>query len=292
MTAVTSIGFVTLETADLSRQSAYYTEVLGLAEIGRTADEAFFAARNDACSVILRRGEGARLATVTLRVPADADLAQVERELAAASLSPARAADAGPNMAERLGVVGPEGLAIDLVRETSAASAREAREGIRPLKLGHVAFTVKDPQKAVDFFVGVLGFRVSDWMGDFFAFLRCGPDHHTINFLRGEAMGMHHHAFEARNFEHIKDACDLLGRRRIPLLWGPGRHGVGHNIFTYHHNPDRQTVEVYTELDQMSDESRGYFDPRPWHEDNPQRPKVWTPGIEAANIWGLLNPAA
>lgn len=290
MTAVTSIGFVTLETADLARQTAYYTEVLGLAEIGRTANEAFFAARNDACSVILRRGEGARLATVTLRVPAEADMAQVERDLSAAGLSPKRSADAGPGMPQRLSLAGPEGLAIDLIRETPAVQA-EARQGIRPLKLGHVAVTVKDVQRAVDFLVEILGFRVSDWMGDFFAFLRCGPDHHTINFLHGDAMRMHHHAFAARDFEHIKDTCDLLGKRRIPLLWGPGRHGVGHNIFTYHHNPDQQIVEVYTELDQMSDEALGYFDPRPWHEDHPQRPKVWTPGIEASNIWGLPTPA-
>jgi hypothetical protein len=28
-------------------------------------------------------------------------------------------------------------------------------------------------------------------------------------------------------------------------------------------------------MDQMNDESLGYFEPRPWHHDRPQRPKVW-----------------
>jgi hypothetical protein len=33
------------------------------------------------------------------------------------------------------------------------------------------------------------------------------------------------------------------------------------------------------------DESLGYFDPRPWHRDRPQRPKVW--GSDAPrDIWG------
>ena len=47
------------------------------------------------------------------------------------------------------------------------------------------------------------------------------------------------------------------------MLWGPVRHGPGHNVATYHRNPDEHTVELYIELDQMKDEELGYFDPRP-----------------------------
>ena len=68
------------------------------------------------------------------------------------------------------------------------------------------------------------------------------------------------------------------------LIWGPGRHGPGHNVFTYHRNPDDQIVELFTELDKMLDENLGYFDPRPWHRDRPQKPKVWR-GLPR-DIWG------
>ena len=50
-------------------------------------------------------------------------------------------------------------------------------------------------------------------------------------------------------------------------------------------NPDDQIVECYTELDMMLDEGLGYFDPKPWHKDNPQRPKVWKKA-DAALTWG------
>jgi hypothetical protein len=43
-------------------------------------------------------------------------------------------------------------------------------------------------------------------------------------------------------------------------------------------------VEFYAELDQMKDEALGYWDPRPWHREFPQRPKVWTG--PARSIWG------
>ena len=35
----------------------------------------------------------------------------------------------------------------------------------------------------------------------------------------------------------------------------------------------------------MKDEELGYFEPRPWHHDAPQRPKVWR-GKNSRSVWG------
>jgi hypothetical protein len=98
---------------------------------------------------------------------------------------------------------------------------------------------------------------------------------------------MHHVAFELRDFSHMQNACDLLAQRNIPILWGPVRHGPGHNIAIYHRTPDDQLIELFCELDRMLDEELGYFEPRPWHRDTPQRPKTWKTGPDT-NIWGPL----
>jgi len=156
-----------------------------------------------------------------------------------------------------------------------------------PLKLGHIAYAVPDPKAMADFYCRVLGFRVSDWVEDYFVFLRCNPDHHTINFARGAKTQMHHIAFELKDFAHIQDACELLALRKMPINWGPVRHGPGHNVAIYHRNFDDQNVEFYIELDQMKDEALGYFDPRPWHHDTPQRPKIWD-RKDSPNLWGPL----
>jgi len=42
---------------------------------------------------------------------------------------------------------------------------------------------------------------------------------------------------------------------------------------------------MFTELDKMLDEQLGYFDPRPWHRDRPQMPKVWD-NPNSRDIWG------
>jgi hypothetical protein len=51
----------------------------------------------------------------------------------------------------------------------------------------------------------------------------------------------------------------------------------------------RQIVEFYAELDQMNDEKLGYYEPRPWHRDKPQRLKVWK--SDGGMIWGSPVPA-
>lgn len=289
MINVSAIGHATFETPDLERMLDYYQQVLGLMLVDRSDNVAYLAAPHDFHSVVLKQGSVARCTQITLQVPQDTNLDETAKLLTAHALSPKLESDSQPSVAETISFNGPDDIRVALIRQR-AASQKSAAAGMGPRRLGHIAFNVHDVQGSVDFFVKLLGFRVSDWMGDFFAFLRCGPDHHTVNLLHGQKNKMHHIAFEARDWDHIKSACDFLGKQKIPLIWGPGRHGVGHNIFIYHHTPDGQIMELYTELDQMTDEGSGAFDPRPWHEDNPQHPKVWQPGPQTSNIWGIPTP--
>jgi hypothetical protein len=109
-----------------------------------------------------------------------------------------------------------------------------------------------------------------------------------VNFLKGDRIRMHHIAFELKDASHISTSCDHLAQANIPLVWGPLRFGPGHNVATFHRDHDGQLVELYIELDQMKDEALGYFDPRPWHRDKPQRPKTWNRKDDP--IWGPPPP--
>ena len=148
-----------------------------------------------------------------------------------------------------------------------------------------------DLTTARSFYEEVLGFRWSDMVGDFFVFMRCNADHHAINLLQSDKRaGLFHVAFEARDIVHLKEILDNLAAHQVKLMWGPGRHGPGHNIFTYHEDPDGNIIELFTELDVVADERTGAFEPRPWHESDPQVPQVWQPTDDAANRWGPLFP--
>ncbi len=290
MIRVRRIGHATFETPDIERLASYYTEVIGLTLVERDAEAAYLASTLDHHSVVLRRGSAARCAGLAFQLAPGSDLAAFEVQLGEHGVRAERRRDAQPSIAELLAFQDPKGTEIEVFAERAVTPQRFAQSGIVPNKLGHVAFSVTDIRKVVDFYTKVMGFRESDWMGDFFAFLRCGPDHHTLNFVKGKVDKMHHIAFELRDWAHVETACDLLARQAIPLIWGPGRHGIGHNVFTYHHNTDGQIVELFTELDRINDEDLGYFEPRPWHADTPQRPKVWEPDVKAANLWGVPPP--
>ena len=279
------LGHVTFETPDIERQIDHYTRIVGLTVATQVKDRAILATHLGEEVVVLERGARERTTALSLQIDAAFDMAQGRKELQDRGIR----AEARSNITAGIKSVtafnDPNGTRIELFSESELLQPTE-RTGAAPIKIGHVAFMVRDAQEMVEFYTKVLGFRVSDWAGDFFAFLRCGPDHHTVNFLRGDEQRMHHFAFELKDWGHIQSACDHLGQKDVQIVWGPGRHGIGHNIFMYHFDPDHRVVEFYAELDQMKNEALGYFEPRPWHKDRPQRPKVWTDLKAARLTWG------
>jgi catechol 2,3-dioxygenase-like lactoylglutathione lyase family enzyme len=285
MIKVSRIGHATFETPDFEKAIEYYTSVVGLAPVGREANRAFFASRLGQLAIELRQGTQARCSKLSFEVPREVELGDLRKVLQGHGVASDLQSDGVPGTPRVLSFQDPKGTTIELFNEWNLLGNDNKVTGVGAFKLGHVAFCVHDPKPIAEFYTEVLGFRVSDWIGDFFVFLRCNADHHAVNFITAKNVTMHHIAFELRDFSHLQVGCDLLGERKIPLVWGPLRLGPGHNVATFHRNTDDWVVEFYAELDQMKCEELGYFDPRPWHRDRPQRPKVW--GRNEGSIWGV-----
>lgn len=289
MIRVIKAGYAGFNTPDIEAMLAYYIEVIGFTLEERAGDgTAYLSNALDHHIIALYPSTESGLRHIGLQIQNNQSLQEVRAQLRDEGIDAEIQTGTQPGLAELLQLRDPEGNTLQLYTTQQAARQHFRGHGIVPQKLGHIALAVHDVQKTAEFYQSILGFRVSDWIEDFFVFLRCGPDHHTINFLKSKYQKMHHIAFQLRDWTQVQQACDHLSRHDIPLLWGPGRHGAGHNIFTYHHDPDKQIVELFTELDLMLDEDLGYFEPRPWHEDFPQRPKVWKDSPRAVNHWGLL----
>ena len=293
MISVKQIGHATFETPDIERAIAYYTQYLGLTEIQRDGDTVYLACPSDFHSVVLKKGSTAAVTKLALQLAPGADVEEFAKQTSAKGIKVNLKSDASPDTPRVVTLTDPSGMEVEVFATRPVTEKRLNKKGVVPRKLGHTAFFTPDIQATVKFYQDVLGFRVSDWIGDFFVFMRCNPDHHTVNFLSGPKPTLHHIAFELNDWNHVKQACDLLTPHNLDLVWGPGRHGPGHNIFTYHLNPDGFTIEMFTELDVMSSEENGYFDPRPWHTETPQRPKVWDPAaLRSRNFWGISKPEA
>jgi catechol 2,3-dioxygenase-like lactoylglutathione lyase family enzyme len=285
MIDVKRIRHATFATPDIGRKVDYYQSVVGLGVVAREAGRVLMATESDQLAIVIEAGEAPSLSRLAFEVAPNNDLNDLAARLSGAGIVSDIRSDAFPGIARSLLFRDPEGTEIELIPGWTPTPALEPIAGIAAGKLGHVALYTPDPQAASTFYANTLGFRVSDWIEESFVFMRCGFDHHTLNFPRGPARRLNHIAFELTDASHMHRACDLLGRKRLQLLWGPVRHGPGHNVAVYHRDPDGHLVEFFYDLDRMIDEELGYFEPRPWHRDRPQRPKVWV-GLPR-DIWGL-----
>ena len=287
MIKVRRIGHATFETADLAKMIDYHTQVTGLTVASQDADRAFLASRTGQLAVELRRADHAKCSGLCFEVAADEDFADMARRLTALGIKSDLRNDTAPGLGKVLAFEDPKGTTIEVFNEWKSLARNQPFNGVGVLKLGHLAFCVDDPKAISEFYAKVLGFKVADWISDMFVFMRCNADHHTVNFIVGPHGRMHHVAFELRDAAHLHTSCDLLGEKDIKIVWGPVRLGPGHNVATFHRNPDDQVVEMFAELDQMKDETLGYYDPRHWHKDHPQRPKVWPESQGTQYVWGL-----
>ena len=122
----------------------------------------------------------------------------------------------------------------------------------------------------------MLGFRLSDSVEDVRHWLRCGPNHHTVAVFGGDDT-LHHYAFATSGIDQIARLGDLLAQRGENFIWGPGRHGIGANIFSYHLDPAGAILEVCSDMVQVDDEA--------WTS------RVWPANTLASAItWGAPPP--
>jgi catechol-2,3-dioxygenase len=283
------LGHLTMHTRDVDRLVSYYTDVIGLSVVERSSEGVYLTTGPERHCLAILKGEPHGRASLGLEVRGSLDAAQ--RSLRQAGVEVDRLSDPVPGIADALMLSEPLTDIPVVLYESPAPSGHSTRLGLAPTKLGHVASYAPELEPVQSFYEEILGFRWSDLIGDFFVFLRSNADHHTINVMAStKRSGLHHAAFEVRDVMHLKDMLDQLSCHDVRLEWGPGRHGAGHNIFTYHRDPDGNLVELFCELDVVHDEQAGTFEPRPWHEDFPQGPRQWAVGPGAANKWGPINP--
>lgn len=286
MIPVKRLGHATYVTPDVSRVADYYENIVGFDVVERTETRAIFATAMGQETLVFEAGEGTHCPRLSFGLDPAFDLADAARQLQALGIASEFRSAITPGIAKSLVFTDPKGTLIEAFTDYAPVTGKREGHGIAPVKFGHIAFNADTAKSITEFYCSVLGFRVSDWIESVFAFLRCGPDHHTCNFIDGPPGVMHHMAFELKDWPHLLVALDTLGQAGAKIIWGPGRHRVGHNIFAYTRDPDDHIVEFFCDIDLMKDEALGYFEPRPWHEDRPQRPKQWTFETGAPS-WGL-----
>ena len=120
--------------------------------------------------------------------------------------------------------------------------------------LQHLTFASEDVVSFQNFYENKLGFQVTDRVvknnGELATcFTTSNHEHHTIACFKSSKKGMDHHSYEAGDWNHIKGWCDHFASNNIKLMWGPGRHGPGNNLFVFIEDIDGNWIEISAELE-------------------------------------------
>jgi 2,3-dihydroxybiphenyl 1,2-dioxygenase len=118
------------------------------------------------------------------------------------------------------------------------------------LGLGHAVFSAVDPKAAVRFYQEVLGFNVSDyiiWEDKDATFLHCNPRHHTLAIMNefGPLKGgdLNHIMIEAKTFDDVGRAFDIVRDRGYPIMMDLGKHTNDHMQSFYVFTPSGFAIE-------------------------------------------------
>jgi len=119
-------------------------------------------------------------------------------------------------------------------------------------RIGHVHLKVADLDRALGFYVGVLGFELMQSYGDQAAFISAGGYHHHIGLNTWESKGgsppasgttgLFHTAILYPTRADLADALHRVFEAGIPLD-GASDHGVSEAL--YLRDPDQNGVELY-----------------------------------------------
>ena len=146
-------------------------------------------------------------------------------------------------------------------RNFPAPSRSNLRAAQLNARLQHVVVATADLDRLTAFYNGKLGFLISDTVcaeartdPDAPAavnFFRADKEHHSFAAFLAPNARSDHHCYETSCWNDIRDWADHLCAMGIIPWWGPGRHGVGHNLFFMVKDPDGNNVELSAEIEIM-----------------------------------------
>ena len=224
----------------------------------------------------IAQGASRTLAYAAYAVPDAAELDALSRRLNGAGVDYATIDMAGFEKGA-LSFSDPDGNQFRFgVVSADATSLEQGGEDLAA-RLQHVVFASTDVERMLGFFTNVVGFMLSDRVLDDDGsmrtfFVRCSHEHHSLAVFAAGENRLDHHCYEAVEWNLIRDWADRLAKQRIPLKWGPGRHGPGHNLFLFIHDVDGNWVEISAELE---------------HVEADRPAGVWPHEEYTLNTWGV-----
>jgi catechol 2,3-dioxygenase len=280
---VQRLSYMAVDAIDADRLAQDTANTVGAREVGRDDGKILLSSNRRHAEFIIHRGsENAFRACGLEAISADA-VDEVERRSREHGLEIITREPSLPVIDKSVTFRTSEGLVFEV--HTPMPRDRAMRyhgPGVHPKCLDHVNFTAADPEKWTEEMAASCGFLLSERTTGFeISWMRAGDGrHHTVAAVKSHSGGVHHISWEFDAFQDMKVLSDGLIPEERRLVWGPGRHGAGDNLFLYYHDSAGFLIECIAEMELM----------------NPDDPvRISEPGEnlsnwKVVNQWGALPP--
>jgi 2,3-dihydroxybiphenyl 1,2-dioxygenase len=262
MAAISRLGYLGFEVADIAAWERFAVDALGLLVSERRSDGTLALRIDDqAQRIVLHPGPRDDLAYAGFEVDDEATLRRLSDELTKAGFPTQDMGDAvaAARRVKRVHRVDdPNGVPIELFHGPARA-ADAFRSSLVPSGfvtgdegLGHVLFGTLDPQATERFYCELLGMRLSDRIEAELApgfslratFLHANPRHHTVAFAAAPMpKRLHHFMLEAGAMDDVGRAYDRCLTAGIPIANTLGVHPNDRMFSFYARTPSGFDVE-------------------------------------------------
>lgn len=263
-------GHVMLRVLDMEASLFHYKELIGLQETGRDDKGRVYLKgwdEHDHHSVVLIEADAPGMDHMAFKVLNVDALADFEKRLEAYGCEVKRI-PAGEQLAtgQRIRFEIPTGHQIELYAEkervgnglpdTNPDVWPDGLKGMHPTRFDHCLVWGDDVKGSTELFTRVLGFSLTEQIvskkgpdGQLLgAFLSCSNKPHDIAFIHADGKNWFHHvSFWLNSWDEVRVAADIIAKNKVPVEYGPGRHGITRGLTIYFFDPSGNRNEVFSE---------------------------------------------
>ena len=236
---VSHLGYVALNVADLNEATALFAGPGQLQVNKREDGRSFLGSAGDHHWVELRhRPDGPEgLAKMAFHVDPNTTMDDVEKALGNAGVETTRTSDFGNDyVKEAIRFHDMDGTEVEIFRGMAGIAGGAQPRWAHLERLLHVAVGCSDFDSALEFYTGVLGLGVSDFIENTTAFLHASDGaHHSLVLQRrpGVTRAVDHLCFQAETFDDVMRARAVVRRAGLELRDDLIRHQTSGSIGFY-----------------------------------------------------------
>ncbi|MBO9521577.1 MAG: VOC family protein [Nocardioidaceae bacterium] len=235
---IRQLGYLGLGSTDLPSW-AYLLGLVGCDVVQHDQERLLARVDDRAWRIAVTRSEDDDVAYLGWEVEDETALAALVARLAERGVraQPATAAELAARGVRQLAwILDPEGVRLELYCGASTGepfrSPWSASFVTGDLGLGHAVLVTQHYRETIDFYVELLGMRVTDRIvtteGLHATFLRCNPRHHSLALVDGGAevpqRRLHHFLLEAAQLNDVGRALDRCLDAGLPIPQSVGKH--------------------------------------------------------------------